>query len=136
MPARGPSLLARAPPGVPKLDKQLNNDSPDWSRSMTPHETALVTILLERLKKTDSPDKDAEAETLIRQTTAEQPDAAYHLVQTVLIQDLSLHVAGSRIVELEKSLAEATTASFLPRSFLTGLPTPNELAPKAVAPPR
>jgi hypothetical protein len=40
---------------------------------MTPHETALLTILLERLKKTDSPDKDAEAETLIRQTTAEQP---------------------------------------------------------------
>jgi hypothetical protein len=52
---------------------------------MTPHETALVTILLERLKKTDSPDKDPEAETLIRQTTADQPDAAYHLVQTVLI---------------------------------------------------
>jgi uncharacterized protein len=102
---------------------------------MTPHETTLVTILLERLKKTISPDKDSEAEMLIRQTTAEQPDAAYHLVQTVLIQDLSLHVAGSRIVELEKSLAEATTASFLPRSFLTGLPTPNELAPKAVAPP-
>jgi len=102
---------------------------------MTPHETALVTILLERLKKTISPDKDSEAETLIRQTTAEQPDAAYHLVQTVLIQDLSLHVAQSRIVELEKSLAEATTASFLPRSFLTGLPTPNEPAPKAVAPP-
>ena len=44
---------------------------------MTPHETALVTILLERLKKTDSPDKDPEAETLIRHTTAEQPDAAY-----------------------------------------------------------
>ena len=43
---------------------------------MTPHETALVTTLLERLKKTDSPDKDSEAEALIRQTTAEQPDAA------------------------------------------------------------
>jgi hypothetical protein len=56
-------------------------------------------------------------------------------VQTVLIQDLSLHVAQGRIVELEKSLAEATTASFLPRSFLTGLPTPNEPAPKAVGPP-
>ena len=57
---------------------------------MTPQETALVTILLERLKMTDSPDKDPEAETLIRHTTAEQPDAAYYLVQTVLIQDLSL----------------------------------------------
>ena len=102
---------------------------------MTPHETALVTILLERLKKTDSPDKDPEAETLIRQTTAEQPDAAYHLVQTVLIQDLSLHVAQNRIAELEKSLTEAKTVPFLPPSLLGGLPTRNEPAPKAAAHP-
>ena len=102
---------------------------------MTPHETALVTILLERLKKTDSPDKDPEAEALIRQTTAEQPDAAYHLVQTVLIQDLSLHVAQNRIAELEKSLAETKTVSFLPQGFLGGFSTPNEPAQKAVAPP-
>ena len=102
---------------------------------MTPHETALVTTLLERLKKTDSPDKDSEAEALIRQTTAEQPDAAYHLVQTVLIQDLSLHVAQNRIAELEKSLAETKTVSFLPHSFLGGLWTPKEPAPRAAAPP-
>ena len=101
---------------------------------MTPHETALVTVLLERLKKTDSPDKDPEAETLIRQTTAEQPDAAYHLVQTVLIQDLSLHVAQNRIAGLEKKLAEAKAVPFLPPSFLGGLPIPNEPAPKAAAP--
>src|SRR5690349_24947468 len=99
---------------------------------MTPHETALVTILLERLKKTDSPDKDAEAETLIRQTTAEQPATAYHLVQTVLIQDLSLHLAQNRIAELEKSLAEAKTVAFLPRSFLGGFPAPNDPAKAAI----
>jgi uncharacterized protein len=115
--------------------RQNNNGSTDWSLSMTPHETALVTVLLERLKMTDNPDKDPEAETLIRQTTAEQPDAAYHLVQTVLIQDLSLHVAQNRIAELEKSLTEAKTVPFLPPSFLGGLPTPNEPAPKAAAPP-
>ena len=85
---------------------------------MIPHETALITILLERLKKTITPEKDSEAETLIRQTTAEQPDAAYHLVQTVLIQDLSLHVAHSRIAELERSLAQAKTTSFLPPGLL------------------
>jgi uncharacterized protein len=101
---------------------------------MTPHETALVTVLLERLKKTDSPDKDPKAEALIREATAEQPDAAYRLVQTVLIQDLSLHAAQTRIVGLEKSLAEATTASFLPRSFLTGSPTPIAPVPKAFIP--
>jgi hypothetical protein len=103
---------------------------------MTPHETALVTILLERLKKTDSPDKDPEAETLIRHTTAEQPDAAYYLVQTVLIQDLSLHAAQNRIAELEKNLVETKTVPFLPHSFLGGLSTSNEPAPRAAAPPR
>jgi uncharacterized protein len=102
---------------------------------MTPHETALVTILLERLKKTDSPDKDPEAETLIRHTTAEQPDAAYYLVQTVLIQDLSLHAAQNRIAELKKNLVETKTVPFLPHSFLGGLSTSNEPAPRAAAPP-
>jgi len=96
--------------------------------------TALVTVLLERLKKTESPSKDPEAETLIRQTTAEDPDAGYHLVQTILIQDLSLHTAQNRIAELEKSLAEAKTVPPSPRSFLGGLSTPEEPAPKAVVP--
>jgi uncharacterized protein len=115
--------------------EQWNNCSTNRSLPMTPHETALVTILLERLKKTDSPDKDSEAEALIRQTTAEQPDAAYHLVQTVLIQDLSLHAAQNRIAELEKNLTETKTVSFLPHSFLGGLSTSNEPAPRAAAPP-
>jgi uncharacterized protein len=94
---------------------------------MTPHEKALVTVLLERLKKTDSPDKDPDAEALIRQITAEQPDAAYHLVQTVLIQDLSLHVAQNRIAELEKNLVETKAvpylASQLPRRDIDSLRT-------------
>ena len=85
---------------------------------MTPHETALVTVLLERLKKIDSAPNDPKAETLIRESTVDQPHAAYHLVQTVLIQDLSLHVAQSRIAELEKNLAEAKAVSFLPPGLL------------------
>ena len=86
---------------------------------MTPHETALVTVLLERLKKIDSAPNDPQAETLIRERTADQPHTAYHLVQTVLIQDLSLHVAQKRIAELEKSAAEAKqTISFLPPDLL------------------
>jgi len=88
---------------------------------MTPQETALVTILLERLKATARQPKDSEAEALIRGTTAEQPDAAYYLAQTVLIHDLSLHAAQNRIAELEKNLAEATTVASPPPSFLGGL---------------
>ena len=85
---------------------------------MTPHEKALVTTLLERLKKIDSAPNDPEAETLIRESTADQPHATYHLVQTVLMQDLSLHVAQNRIAELEKSLIEAKTVPFVPPDLL------------------
>lgn len=85
---------------------------------MNSHETALVTVLLERLKKIDSAPDDSEAETLIRECTAGQPHAAYHLVQTVLIQDLSLNVAQTRILELEKGLAEAKRIPFLPADLL------------------
>ena len=82
---------------------------------MTPHEKALVAVLLERLKKVDSAPNDPEAETLIRESMADQPDTAYHLVQTVLIQDLRLHVAQNRIAELEQALRPVkmeTTTSF------------------------
>ncbi len=96
---------------------------------MTPQETSLVTKLLERLKTTDGQLKDLEAETLIRQTTAEQADAAYYLAQTVLIQDLSLHCAQDRIIELEKNLAEAETAAAPPPSFLHGLLGTNQPPP-------
>ena len=87
---------------------------------MTLHEPALVTVLLERLKKIDSAPNYPEAETLIRESTVDQPHAAYHLVQTVLIQDLSLHTAQDRIAVLEKTL-EAKTTSFLPPGLLSFL---------------
>ena len=57
---------------------------------MTPQERDLTTILLDRLNKTEDQPKDPEAETLIRETTAMRTDAPYSLLQTVLIQDLSL----------------------------------------------
>jgi hypothetical protein len=62
---------------------------------MTPEERDLTTILLDRLNKTEG-QKDPEAEALIRQATAERHGAPYYLVQTVLIQDLSLHNAPAR----------------------------------------
>src|SRR5205823_6665912 len=42
----------------------------------------------------------------------------YYLVQTVLIQDLSLHQAQARIADLEKQVSEAQSK---PTSFLGGL---------------
>src|SRR5436305_1871207 len=77
--------------------------------SMTPQERDLITTLLNRLKTAGAAgqQKDAEADALIRQAAREQPDITYYLVQTVLIQDLSLNQAQSRIAELEQQLAAA-----------------------------
>jgi uncharacterized protein len=97
---------------------------------MTPQEKDLITTLLARLKSAGGQPKDPEADALIRQATAEQPDAPYYLVQTVLIQDLSLHNAQNRIADLEKQLADAqqaakpTVSSFLGGLFGSRPPAP------------
>ena len=89
---------------------------------MISHETALVTVLLERLKKIYSTPDDPEADRLILESTLDQPDAPYYLVQTVLIQDLSLRVAQDRIAELERSVAALKTTPFLPSKLPSFLP--------------
>ena len=89
---------------------------------MNPQEKELLTTLLDRLKNAPRQDKDPEADALIRQAMAAQPDLPYYLTQTVLIQDLSLHQAQQRIADLEKQLADAQQAA-KPSvgSFLGGL---------------
>ena len=90
---------------------------------MTPQERDLITTLLTRLKSATGAGqaKDAEADALIDQAVSEQADAPYYLVQTVLIQDLSLHQAQNRIAELEHQLSDASApkpaGSFLGNLF-------------------
>jgi uncharacterized protein len=88
---------------------------------MVPQERDLITTLLARLKGFAGQPKDPEADTLIRQAMVEQPDAPYYLLQTVLIQDLSLHQAQNRIAELEKQVTDTQTAVRPTTSFLGGL---------------
>jgi hypothetical protein len=97
---------------------------------MVPQERDLITTLLSRLKSTAGQPKDPEADALIRQAMVEQPDAPYYLVQTVLIQDLSLHQAQNRIADLEKQLADAQAKP--PTSFLGNLFGSRDPAPPAV----
>jgi uncharacterized protein len=105
--------------------------------SMVPQERDLLTTLLARLKSTAGQPKDPEADALIRQALMEMPDAPYYLVQTVLIQDLSLHQAQNRIAELEKQLTDAQAAaakpatSFLGSLFGTGQPASPVAGPAA-----
>lgn len=88
---------------------------------MVPQERDLITTLLARLKGAGGQPKDPEADALIRQAMVEQPDAPYYLVQTVLIQDLSLHQAQNRIAELEKQVADTQAAAKPATSFLGNL---------------
>src|SRR5271155_1338986 len=104
---------------------------------MEPQERDLITTLLTRLKSASGQPKDPEADALIRQAMTQIPDAPYYLVQTVLIQDLSLHNAQNRIAELERQVTEAQQQAARPTSFLGGLfgsPQPAAV-PAAPAPP-
>src|SRR3954470_23880468 len=104
--------------------------------SMTPQERDLITTLLSRLKSAGaaSQQKDPEADALIRQAVREQPDMPYYLVQTVLIQDLSLNQAQRRIAELEQQLADAQAQKSSGTSFLGGLFGRSEPAPQPEQP--
>jgi hypothetical protein len=102
---------------------------------MTPQEKELITTLLDRLRNTGSQPKDSEAEALIRQALVAQPDMPYYLVQTVLIQDLSLHNAQNRIAQLERQLTDAQQEAAKPTGFLGGLFGRHSAAPPPASPP-
>ena len=108
---------------------------------MNPQEKELLTTLLDRLRNAPRQDKDPEADALIRQAMAVQPDLPYYLTQTVLIQDLSLHQAQQRIADLEKQLADAQQAAKpTVGSFLGGLfgsrPPAQASGPAQAGPPQ
>lgn len=105
---------------------------------MTPQEKDLITQLLDRLKQAGGQPKDPEAEALIRSAVQTTPDIPYVLVQTALIQTMSLEGAQARITELEREVAQAKEAAAAkPTSFLGGLlggggrPVPQPAQPMA-----
>ncbi len=79
---------------------------------MTPDERTLLTAFLRDLTAVRGTAKDAEADALIGQTLAANPDAAYLLVQHAIVADQALHAAQARIAELETQARPAP--AFLP----------------------
>jgi hypothetical protein len=98
---------------------------------MTPQERDLITALLARLQQQSGKPRDPEADTLIREGTAPISDAVYLLVQTVLIEDMALHDAQNRIIELERRRDGAGQGE-APASFLP--PQPNQSGPSQSGP--
>lgn len=92
---------------------------------MTPEERQLISGLFDRMRSFGSPQKDPEAEALIRESVQQIPDAAYMLVQSVLVQEHALQQADQRIRELEARVNElerqAAKAPAQSGGFLSGL---------------
>jgi hypothetical protein len=81
---------------------------------MTPQEQLLLDDFLQRLAAVQGVNKDAQADALIRQRLAGQPDAAYLLVQRCLLQQHALDAAKAQIAQLQAQLAgQQQGASFL-----------------------
>jgi hypothetical protein len=78
---------------------------------MTPQERQMIDDLFDRLARLESAPRDPDAAGAITQGLRQAPNAAYALVQTVLVQDEALKRANSRIQELEAAGAGAQRPS-------------------------
>lgn len=74
---------------------------------MTPQERQMIEQLFDRLASVESAARDPDAEAAIAQEWQRAPNAAYALVQTVLVQDEALKRANARIQELEDTATPA-----------------------------
>jgi len=78
---------------------------------MTLQEKELLTRFLQQLASAQAGQKDAEAEALIRETVARQPDAAYLLVQRALQLEQLLQASQEQVKKLEAELDGARAGS-------------------------
>ena len=76
---------------------------------MTPQEQQLLQDFLTQLVAVKGVPKDAEADALIAQAVAQQPDAAYLLVQRALLLGEAVNAAQAQIDRLETEAREAAT---------------------------
>lgn len=87
---------------------------------MTPQEEQLLNSLIDRLNQTAVQEKDPDAEALLNQRLAGNPDALYMLAQTVLVQNIALDQAKAQASQLQQQLQQQRpqpphTTSFLGR---------------------
>lgn len=109
---------------------------------MTPEETQLLSALVERVRATQLPHTDADAERMIRELTLSKPEAAYILAQTVVMQDYALRQARGRLNDLQRQLDETRAAAaqapksggFFSNLFGNGAPAQNASVPPTAGP--
>ena len=86
---------------------------------MTPQERQLMAELFDRLATLESAPRDPDAEAMIREGFRRAPNAAYALVQTVLVQDEALKAANNRIQQYEQQPGGPQPEQ--PRGFLDSM---------------
>lgn len=106
---------------------------------MTPQEQQLLDDFLLRLAAASGVAKDPQADALIHQRVAGQPDALYLLVQRSLLQQHALDSAKAQIAQLQAQVtAQQGGGSFLggqqPAWGATPPPMPPQAQPQAAAP--
>ncbi|MGM7628870.1 DUF2076 domain-containing protein, partial [Serratia marcescens] len=87
--------------------------------------------LFDRLKQAQARDskRDPQADQLIRQHLAQQPDAPYYMAQALLIQQAALTRLNDRVKELEASQNSSSGGSFLSGLFGSESSTPPRFTP-------
>src|ERR1700739_180424 len=66
-------------------------------KSMTPQEAQMLQDLVNKVEGTQLTEKDPDAEALLNDGLARDPDALYKLAQTVLVQNLALNQARNQL---------------------------------------
>lgn len=69
---------------------------------MTPQEAQMLQDLVNKVESTQLTEKDPDAEALLEDGLARDPDALYKLAQTVLVQNLALNQARAQIDQLRQ----------------------------------
>lgn len=93
----------------------------------------MLQQLVEQVSRTPLAEKDPDAEALLQDGLARDPDAFYKLAQIVLVQDISLHQAQARIQQLTAEVQQQPAPPQPARasSFLGNLLHRNDPAPSA-----
>jgi uncharacterized protein len=99
---------------------------------MTPQEEVMLNDLIGRVEQTQLAEKDPEAEQLLNQSLARNPDALYILAQTVLVQKYALEQATAQLEQLRRQPATQPAHS---TSFLGNLLNRFDPAPPPTPPP-
>ncbi|BDT68971.1 hypothetical protein os1_31580 [Comamonadaceae bacterium OS-1] len=93
-----------------------------------------LSRFLQQLAQAQAGAKDPEAQALIAEAVARQPDAAYLLVQRCLLQDNALQTAQAQIASLQAELQQAKpAANFLDANGWGRAPVAPTVAPAAPA---